>query len=428
MTRQNEKRETEEGNMSESENPQQVCVVVGASHAGSQLAVQLRKEGWAGRIILFGEESHLPYHRPPLSKAVLAGEKSVDEVALRPHSMYMASAVELRLGERVERLDVQKKILFLSTGDSIKYDKLALCTGARVRRLGLGDDLQGVHYLRTADDVASLKPELIAGRRAVIIGGGYIGLETAAVLTQLGLEVTILEAAERLLQRVTSVVMSEYFQHLHETHGVRIVTHAHVRRIAGEGRVCAVVCADGTEFAADLVIVGVGVIPETSLAEAAGLEVINGIKVDEYARTSAIDIYATGDCTWHPCALYGHHVRLESVQNALDQSRVAAANIAGKQVTYEALPWFWSDQYTVKLQSAGLLSGYDDMLVRGDRRNQDGKGFSVFYFREGKMIAADFVNRAKEFIACKRLIAERLDVNRQALLDDASAPDTFASV
>ncbi|MDO9317154.1 MAG: FAD/NAD(P)-binding oxidoreductase [Gammaproteobacteria bacterium] len=415
--------------MSDSDNSQQVCVVVGASHAGSQLAVQLRKEGWAGRIILIGAETQLPYHRPPLSKAVLAGEKSVDEIALRPRSMYTASAVELRLGERVESLDVQKKSLLLSTGEKIAYDKLALCTGARVRRLGLGDDLEGVHYLRTADDVASLKPELIAGRRAVIIGGGYIGLETAAVLTQLGLEVTILEAAERLLQRVTSVVMSEYFQRLHEAHGVRIVTHAHVRRIAGDdGRACAVVCADGTEFAADLVIVGVGVIPETSLAEAAGLEVVNGIKVDEYARTTAADVYAAGDCTWHPCALYGHHVRLESVQNALDQSRVAAANIAGKQIAYEALPWFWSDQYAVKLQSAGLLSGYDDMLVRGDRSNRDGTGFSVFYFREGKMIAADCVNRAKEFIACKRLIAERLDVNRQALLDEATAPDTFASV
>lgn len=414
--------------MTDSIDSQQVCVVVGASHAGSQLAVQLRKEGWTGRIILIGAEPHLPYHRPPLSKAVLAGEKSVDEIALRPHSMYTASAVELRLGERVEHLDVLKKTLLLSTGESIAYDKLALCTGARVRKLGLGDQLDGVHYLRTADDVANLKSELVAGRRAVIIGGGYIGLEAAAVLTQLGLQVTVLEASERLLQRVTSVVMSEYFQQLHESHGVKIVTHAHVTRLAGEGRVCAVVCADGTEFVADLVVVGVGVTPETSLAEAAGLEVVNGIKVDQYARTSAVDVYAAGDCTWHPSALYGHHVRLESVQNALDQSRVAAANIAGKQIAYDALPWFWSDQYAVKLQSAGLLHGYDDMLVRGDRRNNDGKGFSVFYFREGKMIAADCVNRAKEFIACKRLIAERLDINRQALLDENSAPDTFASV
>ena len=412
--------------MTELNNSQQVCVVVGASHAGSLLAVQLRKEGWAGRIILIGAEAHFPYHRPPLSKTVLAGDKSIADIALRPHNLYTECAVELRLGQRVESLNLQEKAVVLGSGELVVYDQLALCTGARVRKLGLGEGLRGVHYLRTADDVTAIRAELIPAKKAVIIGGGYIGLETAAVLTQLGLQVTVLEAAERLLQRVTSVALSEYFQHLHASHGVKIVTRAHVTKIGGDDSVKAVICADGSEYPADIVIVGIGVIPETRLAEAAGLQVVNGITVDEYARTSAPDVFAAGDCTWHSNAFYGHHLRLESVQNALDQSRVAAANIAGKQLVYDALPWFWSDQYGIKLLSAGLLNGYDDLLVRGDRLNADAKGFSVFYFKDRKMIAADCVNRAKEFIACKRLITERLDLNMQALADDACAPDTFA--
>ncbi|MDP1931871.1 MAG: FAD/NAD(P)-binding oxidoreductase [Gammaproteobacteria bacterium] len=414
--------------MTEALSSDQVCVVVGASHAGSQLAVQLRKEGWMGRIILISAEPHLPYHRPPLSKAVLAGEKTVESVLLRPGTLYDTNAIELRLGQRVEQLFSAEKRVILSSGEVITYDRLALCTGARVRRIALGEVLQGVHYLRTADDVLAIRQELMPEKKAVIVGGGYIGLEVAAVFTSLGIKVTLLEMAERILQRVTGPVISEYLHDLHRHHGVNIVTGASVVSISGEDQVSGVICEDGTEYPADLVIIGVGVIPETDLAEAAELQVSNGIVVDEYTRTSDPCIYAAGDCTWHPSNFYGRHLRLECVQNALDQSRVAAANIAGGNVIYDALPWFWSDQYDVKLQSAGLLLNHDHFLVRGDKSNADGRGFSVFYFQGERMVAADCINRAKEFMVCKRLIADRLAVNMQALADDSSQPDEFAAV
>lgn len=412
--------------MSEHNFSNKVCVVIGASHAGSSLAVQLRKEGWAGKIILIGEEKHLPYHRPPLSKAVLAGEKMIDAVQLRPHTMYAANDIDLRLGQRVTELLPGIRTLRLESGDEIRYDKLALCTGASVRHIGLGDGLDGVHYLRTADDVLAIQKHVVAGTRAVVVGGGYIGLEVAAVLAQRGLEVTVLEMTERILQRVTSPTISTYFQALHQKNGVNVVTGVTVSGISGEGKVSSVICEDGSEFAADLVVIGVGVIPQTGLAEAAGLQVANGIVVDEYARTSDEHVYAAGDCSWHPNALYDRYVRLECVQNALDQAKVAAANIAGKNLVYAALPWFWSDQYDTKLQSAGLVIDYDHFLIRGDRDNVNGDGFSVFYFRGDKMVAADCVNRAKEFISCKRIIAEGLPVNMTALEDEFSTPDQFA--
>ncbi len=412
--------------MTEAMSSDQVCVVVGASHAGSQLAVQLRKEGWTGRVILVGAEPHLPYHRPPLSKGVLAGEKAIESVQLRPVGMYETNAIELRLGQSVEHLLPAEKRILLASGEAIAYDKLALCTGASVRRIALGEGLQGVHYLRTADDVLAIRQELLPGKKAVIVGGGYIGLEVAAVFASQGLDVTILEMEDRILQRVTSPVISEFFHELHRHHGVNVVTGASVTSISGEGHVSGVICADGTEYSADIAIIGVGVIPETGLAEAAGLHVANGIVVNENARTSDPDIYAAGDCTWHPSAFYGRHMRLECVQNALDQSRVAAANIAGRTAVYDALPWFWSDQYDVKLQTAGMVLDYDHFLVRGDRNNADGKGFSVFYFQGDRMLAADCVNRPKEFIASKRLITERLVVNMQALDDENSLPDDFA--
>lgn len=412
--------------MSELNLSNKVCVVVGASHAGSLLAVQLRKEGWDGKIILIGEEEHLPYHRPPLSKSVLAGEKLIDAVQLRQHTLYATNDIELRLGQRVVELLPAAQMVRLEGGEEIHYDKLALCTGASVRHIGHGDGLDGVHYLRTADDVQAIQRHILAGNRAVIVGGGYIGLEVAAILAKRGLEVTVLEMADRILQRVTGPTISAYLQSLHQQNGVNIVTGVTVSEIGGEGKVSSVICEDGSEFAADLVIIGVGVLPQTALAAGAGLLVGNGVVVDEFTRTSDEHIYAAGDCTWHPNSLYDRHVRLECVQNALDQAKVAAANITGKNLVYASLPWFWSDQYDIKLQSAGLVAGYDHFLVRGDRDNADGTGFSVFYFRGDKMIAADCVNRAKEFISCKRIIADGLPVNMEALEDASSTPDQFA--
>lgn len=403
----------------------QVCIVVGAGHAGSALAVQLRKEGWSGRIVLIGAESALPYHRPPLSKAVLAGDKALDAIALRPLSHYAASGVELRQGEHVVAIDRQAQTVQLGGGELLHYDALALCTGTVARTLPRASELQGVFTLRTAEDAERIRTAAAGGKRAVIVGGGYIGLEVAAVLRTLGLEVTVLEAASRLLARVAHPMVSDYFAALHARHGVTILTGIVGVELLGESTVSGVREASGRVHPADLVIVGIGVLPELALAREAGLDVDNGIVVDTYACTSDPLIYAAGDCTWHPSARYGRRLRLESVQNALDQARVAAANICGKQVLYDALPWFWSDQYNIKLQSAGLLLEPETLVLRGDPHHAEESGFCAFHLRGEVMVAADCINRAKEFIACKRLIAERLRVNPQALADVNSGVENF---
>ncbi len=402
-----------------------LCIVVGAGHAGSALAVQLRKEGWIGRIVLIGAESALPYHRPPLSKALLAGEKTLDAIALRPQSHYVASGVELRLGERVVAIDRHARTLQLAGGETLRYDALALCTGTAARTLPRANELQGVHTLRTAEDAERIRNAAKCARRAVIVGGGYIGLEVAAVLRTQGLEVTVLEAASRLLNRVAHPLVSDFFTALHTRHGVTILTGIAGVELLGESTVSGVREASGRMHPADLVIVGIGVTPELALAREAGLEVDNGIVVDAYTCTSDPYIFAAGDCTWHPSARYGRRLRLESVQNALDQARVAAANICGKQVLYDSLPWFWSDQYSIKLQSVGLLFERETVVLRGDPQTAGDEGFCVFHLRGDVMIAADCINRAKEFIACKRLIAERLPVNLQALSDQTFGVEAF---
>lgn len=413
--------------MNQDQSSQPVCIVIGASHAGSLLAVQVRKEGWQGRIVLISAETQMPYHRPPLSKAVLSGEKTIDSVLLRPALLYSNSEIELRLGEQVTQIDRNKKSIHLASGETLAYDKLALCTGASPRRLPMGEGLAGVHYLRNADDVVGIQEQMQSGKRAVIIGGGYIGLEVAAVMSQQGLQVQVVEMTERLLQRVASPVISEYFHKLHVHHGVEIITSARVERIIRSASELSVALDDGTEFAADIVLIGVGVIPETGLARAAGLEVADGIVVDAYMGTSDPDIVAAGDCTAFPSARYGRSMRLESVQNALDQARVAAANVCSKPVVYDSLPWFWSDQYDVKLQSAGLRLDHEHEIVRGNPELIGGQGISVFYMRGDQMVAADCVNRAKEFMTCKRLISERLPVNLTALADETQGPESFAA-
>jgi len=388
----------------------QSCLILGAGHAGSQLALQLRKEGWTGKIVLVGDEPQLPYHRPPLSKAVLAGEKTFENVLLRPRAMYDTNQVELRIGERAVEILRDQKLLKLSTGELLTYDRLAICSGARVIRLPLGEHLKGVFYLRNAADVVAIKAMLEPGKKAVIIGGGYIGLEAAAVLKALGLQVTVLERTERVLQRVTSEPVSEFFSRLHQSHGVNIISGAEVSAINGAVNVESVQCADGSRFAADIVIIGIGVVPETTLAEEAGLRIDNGILVDEFAQTSDPCIYAAGDCTSHPSSLYERHIRLESVQNANDQARIAAAGICGKPASYNTVPWFWSDQYDTKLQSVGLSAGSDMLVLRGNPEDAD--GFSVLYGRDGQLIAADCINRAKDFLICKRLVQEKAALNQ----------------
>jgi 3-phenylpropionate/trans-cinnamate dioxygenase ferredoxin reductase component len=403
----------------ESLNADQNCLILGAGHAGSQLAIQLRKEGWPGKIVLIGDEPHVPYHRPPLSKAVLSGEKTLDNVLLRPRAIYDTNRVELRLGEQAVAVMREEKMLKLASGELLTYDRLAICAGARVIRLPLGEHLKGVFYLRNAADVSAIQTMLDAGKRAVIIGGGYVGLEAAAVLNRLGLVVTVLERSDRVLQRVTSAPVSDFFTRLHQRHGVTVVSGAEVTAISGAEQVESVQCADGSRFAADVVIIGIGVVPETALAEEAGLRIDNGIAVDQSGQTSDPFIYAAGDCTSHPSNLYQRRIRLESVQNANDQARIAAAGICGKPATYDCVPWFWSDQYDIKLQSAGLSWGWDTLILRGDPENMTGKGFSVLYGKDGLLIAADCINRASDFMVCRNL------VQKKALLEPSYADETI---
>lgn len=401
------------------------CIVIGASHAASQLVISLRQEGWDGRILVIGDEPYMPYHRPPLSKDFLTGEKSLDEILIRPQAIYEKNDVEFKVGERIKTIDRDKKTVSLTSDEVLSYDKLAICTGARVRTLSLpGSDLAGIHYLRNLGDIENLKPFIAEGKNAVIVGGGYIGLETAAVLNKLGMKVTVLEMAPRLLSRVAAPELSEFYARVHTEEGVDIQTDVSVSgfegKSEGEGQVSRVVCDDGKSFDADLVVVGVGILPNIELAEDAGLAVENGITVDQYCQTSDADIVAAGDCANQTNVFYGQRLRLESVPNANEQAKVAAAALCGKQKASNPLPWFWSDQYDLKLQIAGLSQGYDQIVIRGDKT--EGRSFVAFYLKQGVLIAADCVNRPQEFMLSKRLILSTAVVDPQHLADEAIPP------
>ncbi|MCE5292233.1 MAG: FAD-dependent oxidoreductase [Nocardiaceae bacterium] len=390
------------------------AVVVGASHAGAQLAGNLRREGWNGEVMLIGDEGKLPYHRPPLSKAYLAGKSGLDELLIRGADFYAKQNIQL-VDATVASIDRTAGRVCLNTGDTVDYTKLALCVGARVRRLPIpGADLPGIHYLRTATDVESIRAAAVPGRQVVIVGGGYIGLETAASLSSLGMQVTVLEATDRVLERVTAPEVSAFFTRIHREGGVEIRTQALVEAFSGDGVVQEVVLAGGESLPADVVIVGVGVVPNTELASAAGLSVDNGIVIDDQACTSDRDIVAAGDCTSHTMARYGLRIRLESVPSAGEQAKIAAATICGKHSSIAALPWFWSDQYDLKLQIAGLNTGYDEVVVSGDPSQH--REFSCFYFRAGELIAADCVNRPRDFMFAKRAIMKGIPVDRAELL------------
>ncbi|GAA4824677.1 NAD(P)/FAD-dependent oxidoreductase [Nocardioides caeni] len=382
----------------------QRAVIVGASHAGAQLAASLRQEGWTGEVVLVGDESALPYQRPPLSKALLAGKSTLEDLAIRSAAFYAKQEIQL-LDATIKSIDRTAGHLVLGNGESLGYDKLALCTGARPRRLLVpGALLGGVYYLRTAKDVELIRGAASPGRRAVIVGGGYVGLETAASLRALGLDVTVLEATGRVLERVTAPEVSAFFERIHRDAGVSIRTNALVEAIAGDTQVREVFLSSGESIPADFVIVGIGVEPNTELASASGLVVDNGIAIDDRARTSDPGIVAAGDCTSRTMASHGRRVRLECVPSAGEQAKVAAATLCGKAKEITALPWFWSDQYDVKLQIAGLNTGYDEVVLSGDPR-QD-RDFTCFYLRHGVLIAADCVNRPRDFMLTKRLLAQ----------------------
>jgi len=396
------------------------CVIIGASHAAGQCVVTLRQSGWNGDIILIGDEPNVPYHHPPLSKDYLSGEKTSDELLIRPEEAYAAANVTLKIGTRVTAIDCDAKTVVTDKDETIAYDKLVLATGARVRKLPIdGADLPSVFYLRDMADVTAIKGAMTSATRAVIIGGGYIGLETAASLKKLGLDVTVLEAMPRILQRVTAPELSEFYKRIHSEEGVRIVEDTIASKIwkSDEG----LIVTDKAEktYEADFVIIGIGVIPNMELAEEAGLECGNGIIVNEFCQTNDPDIYAIGDVTWHYNIKYNRHLRLESVPNATEQAKVAANHICDKPKAYDSLPWFWSDQFDLKLQIAGLSNDYDDLIVRGDREGS--RSFAAFYFKGDKLLAVDAVNSPREFAMTRMVLSKGKTLDKKKVADESLA-------
>jgi 3-phenylpropionate/trans-cinnamate dioxygenase ferredoxin reductase subunit len=392
-------------------------VIVGAGQAGAQVAVSLRQLGFSGDITLLGEEPHLPYQRPPLSKAYLSGEMALERTWLRSESYYAKHRIDLRLGARAARILRRERAVVTAEDQRLAYDALVLCTGTAARRLPLpGVDLPGVFYLRTLADSDAIKAAILPGARAVIIGGGYIGLEVAASLSKLGAGVVVVEALERVMNRVVAAPVSAFFAAEHAVHGVEVVTGAAVSALEGGAHVERVVAAAGRTFAADLVVIGIGAVPNDELARDAGLEVENGVVVDAFGRTSDPAIFAAGDLTHHPNELFARRLRLESVHNAMEQAKAVARAIAGQPGPYADVPWFWSDQYDLKLQIAGVGDPDDELLMRGDPAS---RAFSCLHLRDGRLVAIDCINRGGDFLAAKKLIAKGspIDRTRAANLD-----------
>ena len=387
-------------------------VIVGGGHAAGQAAASLRQEGYAGELVILADEPHIPYQRPPLSKQYLAGEQGLDRVYLRAAKFYADKDVHVRMAARAAGIDRDAKTVVLEGGGDIAYDKLLLATGGRPRILDIpGADLPGVHYLRTIADSDAIKADLAPRRRLAVVGGGYIGLEVAAVAVAAGLSVTVVEMEERILQRVTTPAMSAFYHTLHGDAGVTIRTGARAEACVGTDAVTGVRCADGSEIPADVVVVGVGIVPNVELAADAGLPCGDGIIVDERCTTADPDILAAGDCTNHPNPLLDRRLRLESVPNAMEQARVAAANMLGQDRVYSSVPWFWSDQYDLKLQMVGFSADGDTTVTRGD---PEARRFAVFHLKDGTLAAADAVNSPREFMACRQLVGKPVDAARLA--------------
>jgi len=389
-------------------------VVIGAGQAGSSLVAKLRSAGFEGEITLIGAENAPPYQRPPLSKAYLLGEMDKERLFLRPAAYYSDNGITLKLGQPVTAIDAAAKTVTVG-GETLSYDHLALTTGSIPRRLpaSIGGDLGGVFTVRDLDDVDAMAPEVAEGRRVLIVGGGYIGLEAAAVCAKKGMQVTLVEMAERILQRVASPQTSDYFRDLHKSHGVDIREGVGLTRLTGEGRVSGAVLSDGSELALDMVIVGVGIVPATGPAEMAGVMLENGIRTDAHGRTSDPSIWAAGDCASFPYK--GARIRLESVQNAIDQAECVALNIMGEGKDYVPEPWFWSDQYDTKLQIAGLNTGYDQIVTR---RTKD--TLSFWYYTGDQFLAVDAINDPRGYMVGKRLLSMGKSPDKAAIADPAT--------
>lgn len=403
-------------------------LIAGAGQAAAQAAATLRSEGFQGEIVIYGDEPYLPYQRPPLSKKFLMGEIERDRLELKPRSFYEQNRIAVKLGTAVRSIDRKKRTLALSDGTQARYDRLLIATGAKVRRVKLpGADLTNIFYLRNIGDVDAIRPQLVSGRNVVLVGGGYIGLEVAAVSAKHGCKVNVLEMADRVMNRVVSEPVSDFYEAEHRKAGVTLTLNAMVAGFEGEaGRLTHVVLSDGHRVPADLAIIGVGVDPDVALAEAAGLSCKNGVVVDKFGATSDRRIFAAGDCTNHPNPFVGGMIRLESVQNAIDQAKHAALAMLGKKTPYGEVPWFWSDQYDLKLQIAGIRTGHDETVMRGDPKARQ---FAVFYLRgglsKGQVVAVESVNAVPEYMIGRKLIAARARVSGERLQDLSQPMKSF---
>ncbi|MDO6719381.1 FAD/NAD(P)-binding oxidoreductase [Psychrosphaera sp. 1_MG-2023] len=405
---------------------QSTCVIVGASHAGVNLAFSLRKAGYVGAIALIDADPTLPYHRPPLSKAYLISDDPIERNALKSPESYEKSTISLHLGCRVTHLDAGKQTITFDsasngTTEVMYYSQLVLATGASpiIPPIPGLQQAANLFPLRTALDVNNIKQAMRqkAAPKVVIIGGGYIGLETAASLKKLGADVTVLEREERILARVTTPTMSSYFTNLHEQNDVNILCKKNVEGLSLKGNINQLHCDDDTVYEADIIIVGVGVRVNTELAKMANIEIDNGLKVNEFGATATKNIYAIGDCSNHFNPHYGRFIRLESVQNAVDQAKCVAQAICGQPVPYNTIPWFWSDQFDIKLQMVGLSEGFTDVVVRKEHTDK----FSLWYFNGSQLLAVDAVNNAKDYVVATKTIKNGLVVDKTTLGDHSTA-------
>lgn len=390
-------------------------VIIGAGQAGLQTAEALRAEGWQGDLILLGEEPHAPYHRPPLSKAYLMGESSAEQLTMRGPEALSRKAIEIRIGCRVNRIDCVERVVHLDQGDRLAYHRLVLATGARARQLP-GADWQGVFQLRTLEDCTRIGEAMATAHHIAVIGGGFIGLEFAAVARKKGKSVTVIEAANRLMARAVSAEVSEIYARLHTERGVVLRLGSGVAGFTSTtGRVSGITLSDGHNVSADLVLMGIGILPNQELAEAAGISCASGIIIDSCGRTSDPFIFACGDCTATRLE-NGDFRRLESVQNAIEQAKSCAASIMNRERPFTAAPWFWSDQYDVKLQMVGTSQGHDHSVIRGDTNAYK---CSIFYFAGERLIGIDSLNRPQDHMAGRRLLDEGMGLTPQQATDES---------
>ena len=403
-------------------------IIIGAGQAGLQSIVSLRQSGYPKAITLIGDEAYLPYQRPPLSKAYLSGKMERERLFLKPESFFTDNNVTVKLATPVASIDAGAKSVTLESGESLAYEDLILATGSRPRRLDLaGRELANIFDLRGMADIDAMRPHFISGKKLVVIGGGYIGLEAAAVAADMGLHVHVLEAAPRLLARVAEPEISAFYDRIHKARGVTIITQSRIEGFVGERDcVSGIQMADGSVIDADIVITGIGIVPNIELAQAAGLTLDNGIVVNDVGQTSDAHIYAAGDCTQHPNDVLGRKLRLESVPNAIEQGKAVASAICGAPKPYHQVPWFWSDQYDVKLQIAGVPTQIDQKVLRGDDTSNS---FAWFYFTGDKLTGVTAVNRPAEFMAGRMLIEKsakgEASIDMDALADEGVKPKSW---